>query len=154
MKKSAVLRTLAILAVFILGASALAWAQLDDEMEINVPFTFMAGQTQLPPGQYILNWNNPDERVIELRSADGRTGVFVEFEPVQTENVPARSKLIFDKIGNQNFLATIWPEGAVTGMQLVATDARLRAEKKNGMARSSVAVEATHSRRRASNHHS
>jgi hypothetical protein len=141
--KTKVLMTLAAMTVTLLMTGrASVYAQVTEpDLEANVPFKFMVGDTSLPAGKYtIKRLDDEDQNVLEIRSADDRIAVAFLTESAQSDRTPTKSELVFDKYGNQYFLSQIWTEGDMNGNQLAKPRAELKLEKSGGAAeRDSVA---------------
>ena len=115
MKKQHLFPLLAI----VLLASGLASAQLNQTaVKANVPFSFMAGKTSLPAGDYRVSALS-DMGVLGVQGDSG--SVMVGSYAVQG-NAPSRAtKLIFHRYGDQYFLSQIWIEGESRGRELPRT---------------------------------
>ena len=95
----------AITFLFVLGVAANA--EMQPQVTVTLPFDFVAGETTLPAGKYIV------ERISEkpfdvpmLTSTDGGPSVFVN--PTEMENASDdKPKLGFQKVGEQHFLSSI-----------------------------------------------
>ncbi|HVO62317.1 MAG TPA: hypothetical protein VMT53_15380 [Terriglobales bacterium] len=108
------------LLALVLLASGLASAQLDQRaVKANVPFSFMAGKTALPAGDYRVSTLS-DVGVLGVQGDSG--SVMVGSHAVQG-NAPSRAtKLIFHRYGDQYFLSQIWVEGESRGRELPRTN--------------------------------
>jgi len=122
---SRMLLALCLLTAF--GAVA-AQAQIESDVtiEASIPYSFIAGNTTLPAGKYAIKALDDEPGVLEIRSADNRTAVFVETESAQANQPPGKSELVFNKVGDKYFLAQVWLEGDPDGNQI----AKSRMEKK------------------------
>jgi hypothetical protein len=119
------------LCVLTVGGGIVANAQVDTvpQIEINVPFAFMVGDTTLPAGKYqIRTINDTASNVLEIRSANSRTAVIFDTVDAQTQadQIESKSQLVFDKVEGQYFLSQIWVAGSSTGNELIKS----RKEKK------------------------
>jgi len=74
---------------------------------VDVPFAFMAGGVHLPAGPYIVSHVDPYLIVIETQDGKARALVHVQ---VANASSPAATKLVFNKYGDQYFLAQVWTE--------------------------------------------
>jgi hypothetical protein len=98
---------------------AKAHAQIIGELEVTVPFQFYAGNSKLPAGKYILHMlDNSDLRTMEITTADGSTSALFEVEDAESNSVPPKSELIFNKYGNRYFLARVFDEGNPDGSRV------------------------------------
>lgn len=103
-----------------LGAVA-AHAQIESDVtvEANIPHAFVVRDTTLPAGKYTIRVADPaDLRVLEIRSADGHTAVLFDTEGAQPRQMPGKSELVFDKVGDTYFLSQVFVEGDETGNRL------------------------------------
>ena len=126
-----------LLSVFIALVFALtvyptkAQAQIIDQLDVNIPFQFHAGNAKLPAGEYIVQvLPDSDLTVMEIRSANDSTSALLEVRETRANATPAKSELIFNKYGNRYFLAKAFEEGSPSGSQV--TDSRY--EKRVGQA--------------------
>jgi hypothetical protein len=127
------------LALFIAAAFALTiipsktQAQIVDDIEVNVPFQFHAGNVKLPAGQYRIHpLDDSDLTVMEISSADGSTSALFQVEGTKTDSTPAKTELIFNKYGDRYFLSEMFDEGNADGNRLVPSRDEKRASKESG----------------------
>jgi hypothetical protein len=119
------------LCLLTIGGGVVANAQVSTvpEIEVNVPFDFVVGDTRLPAGKYeIRAIDETSNDVLEIRSVDSRTSVIFETEDAENrgELVKNKTQLVFDKVGDEHFLSQIWVEGSAAGNEL----AKSRMEKR------------------------
>jgi hypothetical protein len=112
-----------VLCLLTIGGGVGANAQVGTvpEIEVNVPFDFMVGDTRLPAGKYqIRSINEASDKVLEIRSANSRTSVLFDTEDAENrgELVKNKTQLVFDKVGDEHFLFQIWVEGSASGNEL------------------------------------
>jgi hypothetical protein len=90
------LRSFFIALVFVLTIyPTAARAQMDGELEVNIPFQFHAGNAQLLAGMYrIHTLSDADLTVMEITSADGSTSAVFEVHQEDANFIPARGELI------------------------------------------------------------
>jgi len=97
-----------------------AHAQIIEDLEVNIPFQFHAGNTKLPAGKYRIHMlDDSDLTVMEISSADGSTTALFEVQDAEANATPAKSELIFNKYGNRYFRAKLFDEGNPSGSQVV-----------------------------------
>jgi len=100
--------------VCVLACSGMVFAQ-SAAISANVPFSFSAGDVQLPAGQYTVS-------AVEGSNALALTGeghkVFVPVAAGQQVSSSAQPQLTFDHYGHHYFLSQIWftPEGEIATM--------------------------------------
>lgn len=120
------------LCLLTVGGGIVANAQIDTgvTIQVNVPFTFVVGDTTLPAGKYEIRALDEMEGVIELRSANGHTAVLFNAENVGTKGnqIANKSELLFDKVGGKDFLSQIWIAGSASGSELVKSRMEKRLE--------------------------
>jgi hypothetical protein len=108
-------------AAFALIFTGLARAQGHDQqvMQAKIPFTFQAGSTTLPAGEYRVQQTlTASETVQQLRDTDSSTAVFVGTYSVDPGNKHVEPRLIFNCYTNVCFLSEIWT-GSGQGRRLV-----------------------------------
>ena len=81
-------------------------------VHVTVPFSFVAGSTNLPAGDYTIELNRRTGAMI-LRSDDrsGKSVMMVAKNSDWARN-PDKTYTIFQRYGAQYFLAEVWREGA------------------------------------------
>jgi hypothetical protein len=105
----------------VLGMSTFsAQGQIIGQLEADIPFTFHAGGTKLPPGKYIIQpLDNSDLTVMEIRSADDRTSALFEVRESQDSTAPKKNELVFNRYGNRYFLSKLFDQGEKVGSAVV-----------------------------------
>ena len=136
------------LCLLVAGGGVVANAQMDTvpQIEVNITFPFMVGDTKLPAGKYMIRTTDDNSpNVLELSSID-KPGTSVIFD---TENAQSRddkivnkTELVFNKVGDQDFLFQIWVVGSSTGNELAKSrmEKRLMAGNSQAEKHSVVAV--------------
>lgn len=124
-------KLLLTLCLLVVGGGIAANAQVNivPEIEVNVPFDFVVGDTKLPAGKYeITTPDNVSPNLLQIRDARRSTSVLFDTETAETrgDQVEKKSELVFNKVGDQYFLYQIWVSGTATGSELP----RSRMEKK------------------------
>ncbi len=111
-------------------SSVPASAQIENYLECKIPFPFTAVGTRLPAGTYtiaVVDISVPSE--LELHSADDKIGVFLETNNAKANGLPKISELVFDRIGQRDFLREIWVESMSYGYQLSESRAEAKLVK-------------------------
>jgi len=107
----------------LLGVGAVnASAQIESDVTVkaNIPQTFVVNDTTLPAGKYTIRVvEDTALDVLEIRSEDGRTAVLFNTDSAEPKQMPNKSELVFDKVGDTYFLSQIFVEGDDTGNQLI-----------------------------------
>jgi hypothetical protein len=108
--------------VFTILAPAQSQAQ---QVRTNIPFTFQAGNTMMPAGEYqVQSALLGTKSVQQIRRTDSSTSTFVGTYGVDPRDKDAKPKLVFHCYSNECFLSEIW-DGSGPGRELL----RSRREK-------------------------
>jgi len=119
-EKEQIMKNFKQLAVFVIFA-ALSCAGLraqDVYMRAAIPFDFHAGGKLMPAGEYIIHEQG---HVVFLRTWDKPGPALITFGVSNPGPYP-KSKLDFNRYGNEYFLTTIWDSYAQDGRQVPRTD--------------------------------
>ena len=105
--KNQIYKLTAILAVFFGLAVANVQAQAPSKVEVNIPFEFSAGKETLKAGVYTIK--RMSGNLVTLRNVDDDSAVILN-APVNlsSTNADAGERLVFNKYGDEYFLAQIW----------------------------------------------
>lgn len=122
------LRVLTILGALLVMTAATAHAQSERTEVTDVPFNFVVGKKTLPAGKYVVRPNRSND-VWLVQSKDGDTSALFTTTVVQSSKTPKRTKLVFNKYGDQYFLSQIWFDGSNTGRELVKRHKERELEK-------------------------
>jgi hypothetical protein len=97
-----------------------AQAQIVEDLEVNIPFQFQAGNAKLPAGEYRVHvLEHSDLTVMEISSEDGFSSTLFQVREADAKAAPTKSELIFNKYGDRYFLAELFEEGSASGSQVV-----------------------------------
>ena len=113
-----------LLSLFALGLALTlypgkAQAQVVGDLEANIPFQFHVGNTKLPAGEYRIHpLEDSDLTLMEISSADGSASTLFQVQEIESNTTPTKSELIFNKYGNQYFLAQMFDQGEPSGSQV------------------------------------
>ena len=113
-----------LLSLFAMGLALMLYpskanAQIVGDLEVNIPFQFHVGNTKLPAGEYRIHpLEDSDLTLMEISSADGSASTLFQVQEVDANATPNKSELIFNKYGDQYFLAQLFDEGEPSGSQL------------------------------------
>jgi hypothetical protein len=94
-------------------------AEAQNQMTVNVPFDFAAGNTQLHAGEYTVKVSAPTHSMILVSREDSTASAFINTNAAVSSTPQAESKLIFNRYGNRYFLSQVWSAGNSQGRQLV-----------------------------------
>jgi len=96
-------------------------------IRVEVPFDFMVGNKRMPKGEYLIESVN-DSGTLTIRNAKkGKAVTFMTIRHKPTDK--PKSKLIFNRYGDQHFLARIWDGSSETVLKLDKSKAEKRAAK-------------------------
>jgi hypothetical protein len=100
-----ILTVLALTIVVVAGVQA----QTSRSLIAEIPFEFKAGDTALNRGRYELRVINPssDQTVVKITALDSKQSVLLRMSPVVRTSKDV-AKLIFNRYGDQYFLAEAW----------------------------------------------
>jgi hypothetical protein len=106
---------LVLLSVAALAASAKA--QTARALRANIPFDFTVAGKKLAAGHYSITRANlaSGDLVLDVNSLDDHSRVFPITIPVGTLTARDQSVLIFNRYGDEYFLAQVWAAGSTTG---------------------------------------
>jgi hypothetical protein len=117
-----------------IGAASLATTLASPftvKIRAEIPFDFMVGKKRLPKGEYVIE-SLGDSGALTIR--DARKGRAVTFNTIKSKPTDSsKSKLVFNRYGDQYFLARIWDTSSATILKLnkSKTEKRVARESKN-----------------------
>ena len=114
--KNALLRMTGILALALLATTQGVQAQ--EPVVASIPFTFTAGDTALPAGEYRVEKMHGSSHVLLIRCTEGRPAIMVTALSASSNEPQKKTKLIFNRYGDRYFLAQIWSEGSSRGSEM------------------------------------
>jgi len=123
------------------GATLTADAQIrstETTIKANIPYSFVVNNTTLPAGTYTIRVLDPygsDLTVLEIRSANRKTAIVFETDPIAVPRLAPRTELVFDRIGDTYFLSKIFLEGK-DGNQLPKSKMQRQLEENGSIAKS------------------
>jgi hypothetical protein len=77
--------------------------------QVDIPFAFIAGGVHLPAGHYSV-YHPGDPYLVVIEKDDGRARAMAYIHPSATSPSESSTKLVFNKYGDQYFLAQVWTE--------------------------------------------
>lgn len=108
MKSRMIRLTVLVMAVAFLPAILHAQMVIKTPLfRVDVPFAFTAAGVHLPAGSYLVSHVDPSLILIEKRDGKARALVYVAIE---NSNSSTPTKLVFNKYGDQYFMAQVWTE--------------------------------------------
>jgi hypothetical protein len=104
----------------------------ENRIPVNIPFDVAVGETKLPAGNYTLRHiplaSSYDRLVIQ--SADNRGDTYTEMtRSNRARETQKKSRLVFNRYGDQYFLAQVWIAGSETGRDLFQSRSERRLAK-------------------------
>lgn len=115
MVKRAMVMAVAMALTFVAFTSV---ATAQEEMVVNIPFDFVAGNTTLPAGEYYVKTDSSRHSLLLVDRQDPATSVFLPTMDVIAREAQPQSKLIFSRYGERFFLTQVWAQGNLRGRQL------------------------------------
>ena len=110
-------KELSLLGLCLLLLSMLAYAKTVN-MKVNIPFSFVAGNTTLPAGEYTVQGLGSAGNAISIRKLVDKSAVgLVLAHRCESRDTQEASKLVFHRYGGQYFLAQIWMAGDNSGQE-------------------------------------
>ncbi len=118
MKKLSRVLSMSSLFVLLAVAPALGQSRSSHKIQADIPFDFMVKETTFPAGTYTVSTLTPD--VLLIRSLDGHeSGVVMTRDVQESLTPPDETKLVFNRYGDQYFLAQVWTIGTVSGREFL-----------------------------------
>jgi hypothetical protein len=88
-----------VVGVFALGlAGSLAWAA--GAISVNIPFSFIVKDKEMPAGRYEIRTEGNDERTLAIRSKEGGGQVLVQVIERLADTGAKEGTVVFDKMEN------------------------------------------------------
>lgn len=118
MKKRALVMA-GLVALTVMASTQVARAQ--EAIQVNIPFDFVAGNTKLPAGEYLVKTVGPDNALVLIDRKDAVGSAFILTQAAVASEPKSESKLVFNRYGDRYFLSQVWTEGYAHGRQLMKT---------------------------------
>jgi hypothetical protein len=126
MKKLIISTIVAISFGAALFATTLA-APFTVKIRADIPFDFMVGKKRLPKGEYLIE-SVSDSGVLTIRNT--KKGKAVTFNTIKSKPTDSnKSKLLFNRYGEQYFLSRIWDPSSETILKLTKSKTEKRIAK-------------------------
>jgi malonyl CoA-acyl carrier protein transacylase len=116
------MKTRALVMAAVMALTAIAStrvAQAQEPLVVNIPFDFVAGNSQLPAGEYTVKVSAPTHSLILISRKDATASAFINTNAAVSAEPQSESKLIFNRYGDRYFLAQVWQQGYAQGRQLL-----------------------------------
>lgn len=115
--RNQIYRVIAILGISLGFAGLSVQAQTPSRVEVNIPFEFSAGKTTLKRGVYTIK--RMSGNLVRIKNVNDDSAAILNAPAnLSSTNAEATERLVFNKSGNQYFLAQIWLT-ADSGRQLL-----------------------------------
>jgi frataxin-like iron-binding protein CyaY len=124
-----------LVAVAIVPVHSAHGQTLANRVRANIPFDFIVADKTLPAGEYYISrtrqYSNDD--VLTISTVDGRALAVRLTSGVQTLTPKEQGVLVFNRYGNQHFLAQVWVAGSNLGRAFLRSrgERELEREAKN-----------------------
>ncbi|HKO42951.1 MAG TPA: hypothetical protein VJU84_06670 [Pyrinomonadaceae bacterium] len=120
MKKQIFMLAASVVVLVTMAAVTTTQAQTITQFTADIPFDFQVGGEQFSAGNYTVRCLNPssDVKVLQLRKSDGENSVMLHTNSI-VGGINRKSRLVFNRYGNQYFLSQAWLVSESLGMQAV-----------------------------------
>ena len=108
----------AVVALTAMATTRVAQAQ-ERRVTVDIPFDFVAGNTQLPAGEYAVIVTGPTNSLILISAKGAAASAFISTNAAVSAEPQTESKLVFNRYGNRYFLSQVWQQGNAQGRQLL-----------------------------------
>ena len=132
--KNQILRSIAILGLFIMLAMTSVQAQMPSRAEVKVPFDFAIGKVQFKAGTY--SFRKLTDSTLTIRDVNGKGTITTLVDApltIGSRDSKAGERLVFNQYGNQYFLSQVWLSSD-TGRQLFTSGAETKAAREYKLA--------------------
>ena len=128
-----------VMLVGILAVDARAQTASGQKMTANIPFAFNVGDKTLPAGRYTITLLSPtsDRKVVQLRSADGRSTAMVITLRVNAKT-SENARVVFRRYGDSYFFAQAQLADDPTSLNTPKSRAERAQERALGVRKNSV----------------
>ena len=106
----------AMMALTTMASTRVAQAQ---ELVVNIPFDFVAGNMKLPAGEYSVKVVAPERTLLLMARQEAAASTFINTNAVVRTEIQTESKMIFNRYGDRYFLSEIWTAGNSRGRRLL-----------------------------------
>ena len=86
-------------------------------LEVKVPFGFVAGHSALPAGQYEISIDD-NKHLICIKGSGTNPSMFLLTLPTEAPTVREDSKLVFTRRGDEYSLSGLWVAGEKSGQEV------------------------------------
>lgn len=140
MKRQAI-SFVSLLGLLLVAGSAIAQTV---HVSADIPFNFVVGSKTYPAGAYSIGtMSDRDSKVLLLRAANGNASAAVMSNAAENLTPADKTKLVFNRYGNQYFLSQVWLSGEAQGRQLPKSNREKEVGKAMALSRPTERVEVT-----------
>ena len=86
-------------------------------LEVNVPFGFVAGHKTLPAGQYEISIDD-SHHLICIKGTGANLSMFLLTQPAEARTVGDDSRVVFKRRGDEYSLSALWVIGEKSGQEV------------------------------------
>jgi hypothetical protein len=86
-------------------AAGIAWASAT--ASVNVPFSFMVGDKEMPAGNYEIQAEGSQEAKLLIRSKEGKGSIVVPVIERLADTGSKKVHIVFDKVGDKHYLSEV-----------------------------------------------
>jgi hypothetical protein len=86
-------------------------------LEVTVPFSFVAGHSTLPAGQYEISIDD-NKHLICIKGTVANPSMFLLSQPTEAPAVREDSKVVFKRRGDEYSLSGLWVAGEKSGQEV------------------------------------
>jgi hypothetical protein len=126
-------RSLITLAAVVALASVTGYAQ-SSGIRVSVPFEFAVGQAVFPAGDYTVRAAT-SAGLVRLQAANPSSGGYVHANRAVRDNTQEQPTMVFNRYGNNYFLARIWWAASADGLEFPRTKTEIELAKTAGVRR-------------------
>lgn len=109
--------------ILVLFTFSSALGQSDRQTIIHIPFNFSVGEKSFPAGKYVIERNRRDsDTVWVIKRKDNVGSAFMLTQSVRANEPADATRLVFNRYGEQYFLAEFWTPGSNTGREVRISD--------------------------------
>jgi hypothetical protein len=128
--KAMTMTSLILFCAFAAATVASAQGQARSRYTASIPFAFNVGDRTLPAGEYTIEYNSMADGLVILRlKAQDEDSAARLTHAVQARSPRAKTVLVFNRYGEQSFLAQMWRAGDVRGRQVNKSGQELAIER-------------------------
>jgi hypothetical protein len=103
--------------LLMLGVASMAPVLAATNLEVNVPFGFVAGHSTLPAGQYEISIDD-SKHLICIKGSGANPSMFLFTQPTEARTVREESKVVFIRRGDEYSLSGLWVAGEKSGQEV------------------------------------